>query len=325
MRVTLRVQKLDRPELVAYDRILKRYGAGCYPQEPQEREDHWKVPIGAYVPSRVVDEKTNRERIFTFDLRDVGEILVKKSTMRVSAATSLRSLERNIFRKRAEIRRAVEQDLIRIFGKREMNIRFSQLRYAFIGLQPIFRTLSRLLIEDYPSQEELSSAGLHYVEQVNLIVDIGYAEYTERRPVKLIPTNKLKDLISQQKVIEKTVDTVLGLILSEFYYDLQKRMRIAQFVPYVRVSTGYYGDAIQFGQLISISEERLRENVKEYYRGAPLPPRVRYAYPTMVRELVEAQILNYDGDYIIGRDDIFEELVDIRDELPMSEEPFSFG
>ena len=325
MKVTLRVQKLDRPELVAYDRILRRYGAGCYPQEPQEREDHWKVPVGAFLESRVVDEKTNKERILTFNLQNVGEILVRKSTMRVLNATPLRSLGKNILKKRAEIRLLVEQDLIKIFGKREMNIRFSELKYALTGLQPIYRTLNRLLLGDYPSYGELLASGRHYVEQVDLIVDIGYAEYTERRPVKLKATNKIKDLFSQVGDMERTIDIVLGMILSEFYYDLQKQMRVAQFVPYVRASTGYYGDAIQFGKLISISEERLRENVKDYYRGVPLPPRVSYAYPTIVRELVDAQVLRYDGDYITGRADIFEKLIDIRNELPISEEPVSFG
>jgi len=325
VNITLRVKKFDRPELVAYDRILKHYGAGCYTQELQEREDHWKVPVGAYVPSRVVDEKTNRERILTFNLQNVGEILVKKSTMRVLRATPLRSLGRNILGKRAEIRDTVERDLIKVFGNPEMTIRFSQLKYAFTGLQPIYRTLNRLWQEDYPSYEELSSIGPHYVEQVELLVDIGYAQYTEGRPIKLIATNKIKELFSQQQDLEKTFDTLMGLILSEFYYDLRKGMRVAQFVPYVRASTAYYGDAIQFGKLINISEERLCENVKDYYRGEPLPPRVRYAYPTMVRELVDAQILNYNGDYITGRDNIFERLIDIRNELPISEEPFSFG
>lgn len=325
MKVTLKVKKLNSPELVAYDRILRRYGAGCYPQESQEREDHWKVPVGAYVPSRVVDEKTNRERILTFNLRNVGEILIRKSTMRVLKATPLRSLGKNILGKRAEIRDIVEQDLIKIFGKPQVNIRFSQLKYAFTGLQPIYRTLDRLLSGDYPSYEELSSSGQHYLEHVELLADIGYAKYSERRPTKLVATNKLKELFSQQESTERVTDIVLGMILSEFYYHLRKGMRVAQFVPYVRASTAYYGDAIQFGKLISISEGRLRENVKEYYKGAPLPPRVRYFYPTMIRELVDAQILDYDREYVTGRENIFAKLVDIRHKLPMNEEPLSLG
>ena len=321
MKFTLRVQRLDKPELVAYNRILKRYGAGCYAQEIQEREEHWRVPIGVYLPSKVINEKTNTTRILTFNLQNVGEILVKKSTLRVERATRLRTLTKNIAEKKAEVRHLVEKDLIEVFGKPEMNLKFSALRFSLTGLQPIYRTLHRLLLEDYPSYDELLSIGRHYPDQVDLIKGIGYAKYEETNV--LLPTNKLKELFSRENGnIERTVDIVLGLVLSTFYYDLRKSMRIAQFVPYVRASTAYYGDAIQFGKLISISETRLRLNAEDYYRGSPLPPSVRYAYPTMVKELVNARILDYDGSYITGTEAIFEELIGIRNELPVSEEPF---
>jgi len=323
MAMKLRVQKVDSPELVAYERVLKHYGASCYLQTIEEHEDYWKVFVGAYFQSKVVDEKTEKEQILTFNLPNVGEVLVKKSTMRVLFATPLSSLNKNILRKKAEIRQAVERDLIKLFGKPELNFQFCKIKYGLVGLQPIYRTLTRLLLEDYPSYEQLAESGQHYLEQVDLLVRTGYAEYTKSYPVRLVSTNKTNELYSQLKSIERTIDVVFGLILSEFYYELQKGMRIAQFVPYVRVSTAYYGDAIQFGKLISISETRLRDNVKEYYRGVPLPPRVRYAYPTMIRELVDAQILRYDGNYITGREDVLEELLYIRTELPMGEEPFS--
>jgi len=322
MRFTVRVQRRDNPELVAYDRIFKHYGTGCYPQEPQEREDHWEVPVGAYIRSKVVDEKTNRERILTFNLQNVGEILVKKSTMRVERATPSRTLGKNILRKRVEIRNIVEKDLIAVFGKREMKLRFSLLRFSLTGLQPIYRTLKRLLLGKYPSYDDLLRSGDHYLEQVELVVDLKYAEYTENN--KLVPTNKLKDLFSMEEGnIERTCDIMLGFVISKFYYDLRKKMRLAQFVPYVRASIAYYGDAIQFGKLISVSESRLRDNVRDYYRGSPLPSRVSYAYPVMIDELVNARILDYDGDYITGREPIFEKLIDIRSELPLSEEPLA--
>ena len=322
MRFTIRVQRLDNPELVAYNRILKHYGTGCYPQEPLEREDHWEVPVGAYIQSKVINEKTSRERILTLNLRDVGKILVKKSTMRVERATPSRTLGKNILKKRMEIRQMVERDLIKVFGERDIKLRFSELRYSFTGLQPIYRTLILLLIGNYPSYDKVLSSGRHYPEQVELIVDIGYAEYSENNT--LVPTNKLKDLLSREEGnVERTCDIVLGLVLSTFYYDLSRKMRVAQFVPYVRASTAYYGDAIQFGKLISVSENRLRDNVRDYYKGIPLPPRVSYAYPVMINELVNAGILDYDGDYITGREPIFEKLIDIRNALPLSEEPFA--
>jgi len=320
----LRVQKLDRPELVAYDRVLRRYGAGCYLQETEEREDHWRVPFGVYVPSKILDEKTEREKILTFNFGNVGEVLIRKSTMRVMKATPLRSLGKKIQSRRTEIGRLVEQDLIKVIGNPKMHIQFSKLRHAFYGLQPIHRTLVRLLQEDYPTYDESAQIGQHYIEQISLLIDVGYAEYTPSindPDARLIATNKLKELYMREGSNEKTIDAVLGIILSEFYYDLQKGMRIFQFIPYVKASTGYYGNAIQFGKLLSISEEQLKEITREYYRGLPITRRVSYAYPTIIGELVDAKILDYDGDYVTGREEIFNRLIDIRSDLPINEEP----
>lgn len=316
------MQKLDNPYRVAHNRILKHYGAGCYPQEPREREDRWSVPIGAHIPSRVIDEKTGTERVFTFNLTSVGEILIKKSTMTIEKAPSLASIGRNILQGKTEIRQAVEKDLIKVLGEPKVKVRFGALKFAQTGLQPIYRSINRLLLGDYPTYFDLEESGSHYPEQVAFVISLGYAQYTQDQPRKLVPTNKLMELYSQFRDVETTAHAVLGMVLANYYYELLKDMRIAQFVPYVRASTSYYGDAIQFGKLISISQRRLRENVREYYRGAPMPMRVRFAYPTIIRELVDANILEYDGDYVTGKENIFERLITIRNSLPITEQPY---
>lgn len=324
----LRVQKLDRPELVAFDRIMRRYGTGCYLQNTQEERDYWKIPFGVYVPSKIIDDKTETQKILTFNFGYVGEVLVRKETMKVMKATPLRSLEKNIQSKRREVVHLVERDLIKVIGKPKMHIEFSKLRHALYGLEPIHRTLVRLLGEDYPTYEESEAIGPHYIDQISLLLDVGYAEYEPSisNPLaKLVATNKLKELYRQEKSIEKTVDGVIGVILSEFYSDLQKGMRIFQFIPYVKASTGYYGNAIQFGQMLSMTQNRLKEATREYYRGTPLTRRVNYAYPTIIRELVNAKILDYDGDYITGRREIFDSLVDMRSDLPFNDEPITLS
>jgi hypothetical protein len=318
------VRKLDKPELVAYDRILRRYGAGCYLHDTEEKEDHWRVPFGVRVPSKIRDERTEKEKVLTFNFDNIGQVLIRKSSMRVMEATPLRSLGKKIQGRRMEIGRLVEQDLIKVIGNPIMHIQFSKFRHALLGLEPLYRTLHRLLQEDYPTYDESASIGEYYIDQISLLLDINYAQYSPSISdpnAKLIATNKLKELYVREGSIERTIDGVLGIILSEFYYDLQKGMRIFQFVPYVKASTGYYGNAIQFGKLLSISQERLKEITRDYYRGVPVTKRVSYAYPTIISELVEAKILEYDGEYITGREEIFHKLIDMRSELPINEEP----
>jgi len=324
LKFTIYVKKLDNPHRVAYNRILKHYGAGCYPGEPQERDDYWCVPIEAFTPSRVVDEKTSRERILTFHLHNVGELLIKKSTMAIEKAPSLRSIGKNILECRAEIRKIVEKDLIRVLGDPKLKIRFGVMKFAVFGLQPIYRTDNNLLLEKYPTRSNLEEIGLHYLDQVNLIVDLGYAKYTNEQPSRLVPTNKLLELYRRTGEVIESAEAMLGIVLANHYDYLLQTMRIIHFVPYVRASTSYYGDAVQFGELISITENRLRENIRAYYRGAPmLTTRARFGYSTIIKELVDAHVLKHDGELITGRYEIFDRLVDIRNELPMSEEPYA--
>jgi len=324
LKFTIYVKKLDNPYRVAYHRILKHYGAGCYPGEPQERDDHWCVPIEAYAPSRVIDEKTGRERILTFYLRNVGELWIKKSTMAIKKAPSLRSVGKKILERRGEIRKIVENDLIRVLGDPELKIRFGVMKFAVFGLQPIYRTVNNLLLEKYPTRVDLEEIGIHYLDQVNLIVSLGYARYTDEHPSRLVPTNKLFELYRRTGDVIGTAEAMLGIVLANYYDYLLQTMRIIHFVPYVRASTSYYGDAIQFGELISITENRLRENIRAYYRGAPLPTmRARFGYSTIIKELIDAHVLNYDGEFITGRYEIFDRLIDVRNELPMSEEPYT--
>ena len=324
MKFTIHVKKPDNPRLVAYDRILKHFGPGCYPGNPQERDDHWCVPIEAFTPSRVIDEKTSQERILTFHLHDIGELWIKKSTMAIEKAPSLRSVGKKILERRAEIRRIVEKDLIRVLGDPKLKIRFGVMKFAVFGLQPIYRAVNNLLLEKYPTQLNLEEIGSHYLDQVNLIVDLGYAKYTDEQPSRLIPTNKLLELYNRTGEVIETAEAMLGIVLANCYDYLLQTMRIIHFVPYVRASTSYYGDAVQFGELISITEDRLRENIRDYYQGVSMPTtRARFGYSTIIKELVDAHILKYDGEFITGRYEIFHRLVDIRNELPMSEEPYA--
>jgi hypothetical protein len=219
-------------------------------------------------------------------------------------------------------------NLIKIFGNEQVHIEFSRLRHALGGVEPITRTLVRLLQEGYPTYEESAEVGSHYTEQIRMLLDLGYAEYKPSvmdPNARLVATNKLKGIYMHEKTVDRTIDVVLGMVLSEFYYDLQKEMRIFQLVPYVKASTGYYSNAVQFGKLLRMSESRLKNVTREFYRGVPLTKRVNYGYSTIVSGLVDAKILDYDGDYITGREDIFNKLIDMRSELPINEEPVILG
>jgi hypothetical protein len=320
LRMRLEVQKLDTPYKVAFNRIMRYYGAGCFPQKEEDSGNLWRVPIGVHYPSSVVDQKTNIERIFTFHFDNIGEFLLEKPTLRVKSRPSLGDITRAVGRKRKELSQKVEDDFIKIIGDPKLKIRFEAMKYAHLGIQPIYRTLTRLLEapDRYPTRGWVEQIG--YEDLVNLIVDIGYAEYSEEG--KLRPTNELKSLLedTMKGDIARTKEAVIGLVLAKHFDYLYKTKRIIHFVPYVRTSTTYYSEAIQYGSLIHVTENSLQERIRKYYRVPMSPtPKARFGYPTIIKELLNAEILCQDKNYIVGRGEIFEELLHIRDNLPMSE------
>lgn len=319
LKMRLEVQKLDTPYRVAFNRIMRYYGAGCFPQEAEDAGNLWRVPIGAHYPSSVIDQKTNAERIFTFHFNNIGEFLLEKSTLRVKSRPTLGDITHAVGRKRKELSQKVEEDFIRVIGDPKLRIRFEAMKYAHWGIQPIYRALTRLLDtpDKYPPRTWVERIG--YEDLVNLIIKIGYAEYSEQD--RLRPSNEMKQLLEElDGDTTRTKEAVIGLILAKHYDYLYKTKRIIHFVPYVRTSTSYYAEAIQYGGLIHVTESSLQENIRKYYRVPLFPtPKMRFGFPTIVRELLNAQILCSEGDYIIGRDEIFDRLVDIRKDLPMSE------
>jgi hypothetical protein len=321
MLFRLRVRELDDPLSVVYMKILRHYGAGCYPKKPLDRGEYWSIPIDAYYPKIIQDEKSGRERILTFYLDNIAEIHVQKENLKIIQAPTQKNMKDLVLLKRAEIRSIVEKDLIKILGDPKLRIKFGKLKFALFGLQPVYRTIISLLDEQFPTYVELEEMG--YIDLINLIVDLGYASFSQEQPKRLLPTSKLTELYVQMKSDVVTAEAFLGLMLANHYEYLAKTLRIIHFVPYVRVSTSYYGSAIEYGDLIRITEKKLRRNIHEYYWGTPSPTiKKKFGIPTLVKELVEADVLEYDGPYITGREEIFNELIQRREELPMVEEPY---
>lgn len=324
MRLTLQVQKLDTPERVVFDKVMIHFGSGCFLQKATDLGEEYRVPIGVHFPSSVIDEKTNTERIFTFHFTNVGEFVVKKHNLKVKSRPSLKNIKMNIFESRKQVSKKVERDLIKVIGDPNVGVKFGVLKYAHLGVQPIYRTITRLLEtpEKYPSRSWVES--IKYDKLVDLIVDIGYATYNEQN--RLTPTNELRELYTKSDGDTiRTAESIIGLVLAKHYDYLYQTKRIIHFVPYVRASTTFYTEALQYGSLIQISEKRLIDSMHKYYR-LPIHPseKASFGYPTTIRELLDAEILvRSKENFITGRQDIFDKLKHVRDEFPMSEPAFS--
>lgn len=316
LRYTIVTQRLDNPYLVAYDRILRKYGHGCTPSQPIDVGQYWKVSVNAYVPKRIIDEKTNREKHLTFYYKDIGNLLIEKETNKILELPTVKEFKDNLINKRSIVRRSVEHDLIKIIGNPELRIKFGKMKFALFGMQPIYRTIINLLNNENPTKIQLSQ--IKYSDLVQLIVDLNYAEYINER---LTPTNKLYELAKRFNYSDvETAEAFLGIMLANYYDYLSTTLRIIHFVPYIRVGTSYYGNAIEYGELIRVTLNGLRLNMRQYYsKRIQIGPKRRFGLNTLITELVEAGVLQFEDEFIKGKNEIFDNLLDIRNTLPMEE------
>jgi len=66
----------------------------------------------------------------------------------------------------------------------------------------------------------------------------------------------------------------VGLLISQFYDHLTEDLHLNSFNPYVRTGTAYYGDSLDHGETISLSRDKLKKNLLDFYAGAPSRRRV---------------------------------------------------
>jgi hypothetical protein len=307
---TILVRALDSPENVAYDRIF-RYGTNCSLKGMIDDNDFWSAEFEVHVPVEIKDEKRNKLRVFPIRVENLGKIKISKQDLKVVEAPSLLTVEKIIHDHRVNLRRAVERDLLKVAP-----IEFGKIDAAKNALSPIFTTLTNILEEKFPSEESILRSG--YWSQIHLLEELGYVKREESR---VVASDKLVDLRESTDSDATAISKVLGLVLAEKLDFLVEELRITQFLPFVRLGTTFYSEAVQFGELISVSEDSLRQSYLEYYRTASEKRLLRYA--PIINELVEVGILRYDDEFISGEQAIFQQLAhDLAGQFPRPGEPY---
>lgn len=276
--------------------------------------DFWAAEFQVHVPVQIRDEKRNKLRIFPIAVDGLGTIKISKKEKKIVEAPSLLTVEKIIHDHRINLRRAVEKDLLRI-----AHLEFGELSAARNALSPIYTALTNILQQKYPSEDSISRS--EYWPQIRLLEELGYVV---RQGSLLVASEKMVDLRAQSSSDAAAISKVLGLVLADKLDFLVQSLKITQFLPFVRLGTAYYSEAVQFGELISVSENHLLTSYLEYYRTTSDKRLLRYA--PIIEELVEVKVLKYDDDFVTGEPTIFRQLSDVlAEQLPHSAEPQELG
>jgi len=315
------INELQNVEAIAMKYIAENLGLNIRPREAHfaEGEGLWKVPLQAIVPRRVT--KGDREtKVFIYYLDDVAHLLYEKTdkTFVLTQPPSSSEIESEIVQRFSNLTQCIEREVLK-----EGQTNWGKLNWIKTFLRPMYTIVINILPAKKMPIGALAKED-HW-KFVKLLIGEGYIEIDKERPEHLIPTNKLtgtwEELYARaheeqtRSVLLEVAERVVGRVFADRYDEIKTDLRINPPTAYVDTTKVYYIDAIRFGENIPISEKELFFEYQKIGARAFRSEISLLGFRTLLSELVAAELLDRKGNYVTGRERIFGNLMEYRDEV----------
>jgi len=312
------IRELQNVEAIAMKYIAQNLGLNIRPHKAHfvEEEGLWKVPLQAIVPRRVT-KKDRETKVFIYHLDNIGHLLYEKTdkTFVLTSPSSSSEIEREIAQRFSNLAERIEREVLK-----EGQTNWGKLTWIKNFLHPMYSIVVNILPQKKISVDALVKEG-HW-KFAELLIEEEYIKIDKERPGCLIPTNKLtrtwEELYRKEMMpsgLLTIAERVVGKVFANQYNRIKTDLHINTPTAYVDATKVYYIDAIRFGENIPISENEL---FFEYQKiGArPFRPEISLlGFRTLLSELAAAKLLNRKGNYVTGRERIFNNLIEYRDEV----------
>lgn len=317
MQNIISIIELQDLEAIAMKYIAHSLGLNIRPRQAHFAKDKglWKVPLQAIVPRRVT-KKDRETKVFIYRLDDIGRILYEKTdeTVKLISAPSAGEIEREIAQRFSNLTERIEKEILK-----EGQANWGKLSWIQTFLRPLYSIVINILSRRRMTIDALEQDHWKYAE---LLIGEGFIEIDKRRPAYLIPTNELTGIwegLYRKEMrahdLFTVAEHVVGKVFANQYDKIKTDLRIYSPTAYVDTTKVYYIDAIRFGENIPMSENEI---FFEYQKigGRQLTSEFSlHAFRTLLSELAAAELLEIKEDYVIGKEKIFNNLMEYRDEV----------
>jgi len=310
------ISELQNVEAAAMKYAAENLGLNIRPRKAYfvEEEGLWKVPLQAIVPRRVT--KGEREtKVFIYYLDDVGHLLYEEAneTFALTSPISSREIESEITQRFSNLTECVEREVLK-----EGQTNWGKLSWIHTFLRPMYSIVINILASPARMPIDVLINQDHW-KFAKLLIEEDYIKVDEERTGSLIPTNKLtgtwEDLYRKGERAHTVAELVVGKVFANRYDEIRTDLRINPPTAYVDTTTVYYIDAIRFGENIPISEKELFFEYQKIGARAFISEFSLLSFRTLLSELVSVELLDKKGNYVTGRDRIFNNLMAYRDEI----------
>ena len=317
MSSVITISELQNIEAVTMKHIAQSLGLNIRPRKAHfvEEEELWKVPLQAIVPRRVT-KRDHETKVFIYYLDDVGHFLYEKTdkTFVLISSPSSSEIEREIAQRFSNLTECIEREILK-----EGQMNWGKLNWIKTFLRPMYSIVINILSRKKMPIDTLVKED-HW-KFAKLLIEEKYIKIDKERPDYLIPTNKLtgtwEELYSKEKTsgVLTIAELVVGKVFANRYDEIKTDLHINPPIAYVDTTKVYYVDAIRFGENIPISEDELFFEYQKIGARTFRPEIALLGFRTLLSELVAAELLDRKGNYVTGRQRIFDNLIEYRDEV----------
>jgi hypothetical protein len=119
-----------------------------------------------------------------------------------------------------------------------------------------------------------------------------------------VPGPTMKDMADRSSDNADIFHQVMAEIYSRGYTYMRKELHLTGIVPYLRATHSYYLPSHSYGQLLSMTGERITENLVHFYPGSQRYANDEITVNNWFDELDEVNVLVRDSKFLRGNEDI---------------------
>lgn len=266
--------------------------------ESDLEKDEDFILLGASIMDIIDDSKTDERilRFARFDSISAAEIRKEQTAYRVILPYT-DEIAKEVLNRQSKLIGNVEKTLLSdIYSK------LAQITQIQNSLNPIGTILNDLRINNESSIEKLTRDRdekrvvkyLEFLKSINLVeLDNGKID----QGAQFMEFNKqLKN-----KSLKELYDRLLTYVLQTGTDYLRDYLNLTSLTTYIRWTTSYYLPSSEVGNLLSFSHNALMQNRSNIYRERYLS---EVKASSQITNLVHADILEEDGKYLVGKENI---------------------
>jgi hypothetical protein len=279
--------------------LKSRMGRGLYvASKTKAGKDNYKYKIGNSFPDIIDDLKTSKRtvRFHNFRTLFIADVRMAKGGKVIVSLPDRNTIADDMGRRLESIAIRSECALLETVYDRIVDI--ASVRLAMTPIKEIIVSIHRNNELDFKefAQKRNKSQARRYVEF------LAGLDYVKRENGKLLPGKKMKESAELKSLGDRELyQKFLSEILAKGYGYIQDYLHLTQIVPYLRVSNSYFLPSHASGDLLHLSEDEIRKHYRFYYQKSKPKIKIR----GQVNEVVEAEIFEREGDYIVGNKDIW--------------------